>query len=74
MYTVTFKDDRPVQEMEDMKAERILLFSKQGMFNSAQRKWFDNVKSINKVRQVDQHTLHLTKDIVDSNCDKCRNP
>lgn len=68
MYTVTFNDGS-TRLMKDEKAEKILLFQRQGILNERQKRYLSHVRSIEHKREkVDEHRIHLTKDIFDSKC------
>lgn len=71
MYQVIFNNNSSV-EITDNRAEKILLFEKQGMLSGRQKAWLRTVKDIVPIRaEPDQHTLALTKDMT-CECPKCQ--
>lgn len=70
MYRVSYKDGRR-HVISNARAERAIMFKKQGMLSARQRDWMNTVKEIAKIREAPNHKLLMkTKDMV-CTCDEC---
>lgn len=70
MYKVIYTNGRE-SRVSDLKAEKMILFKKQGILTFNQVEWFKNVKAIEKIRQAPNHkALMATKDMA-CNCEEC---
>lgn len=58
--------------MSDEAAESLLLKKEQGMLSSRQQANFKHVIEFKRIRNLNQHHIHMTKDVFDGECSQCQ--
>jgi hypothetical protein len=70
-YRIEFNNRGPYF-MSDTTGEALLRKQQSGQLSIRQQKSFEHVTSFTKVRRIDQHRIHMTKDMFDSECTECQ--